>query len=85
MSVSRRSLALLLMFGCGIGFAADEETPGVEFLEYLGIWEGSDEEWLIFSESSSDDVLLKAIENDATRRSGPIPEGEAPPETDDEN
>ena len=30
--------------------AADEEPPDLEFLEYLGSWEESDEDWLIFTE-----------------------------------
>ena len=85
MSASRISLSAALALGCSLGLAAGDELPEVEFLEYLGIWEGSDEDWLIFSESSSDDLLLRAIENDARRRSGAVPDDEAPTETGDES
>ena len=36
--------------GWGAGAAADDkELPDLEFLEYLGSWESSDEEWLLFN------------------------------------
>lgn len=41
------------LFGClmmmaGQAVVADEEVPDPEFLEYLGTWEETDEDWLIF-------------------------------------
>lgn len=37
------------LVGWGVSAAADgEEPPDLEFLEYLGSWEASDEEWLLF-------------------------------------
>jgi hypothetical protein len=54
MSVSR-VLKLVLLFGplacAGVSVAADEEQPDLEFLEYLGSWEESDEDWLMFTEA----------------------------------
>lgn len=31
---------------------ADEESPDIEFLEYLGSWEESDDEWLLFTDDA---------------------------------
>ncbi|MEM7430587.1 MAG: hypothetical protein AAF351_01480 [Pseudomonadota bacterium] len=31
--------------------AADESQPDMDFIEYLGLWEESDEEWMLFDES----------------------------------
>ena len=40
-----------LLFGfAGPATAADEELPDLEFLEYLGSWEESDEDWELFRE-----------------------------------
>jgi len=61
---------------CSFVVAADEELPEIEFIEYLGLWEDSDEDWVLFSEP------LKA-END--ERSDPAPEGKESTEKDDES
>ena len=49
--------ALLLVCGLCLGtaWAAEEapdaeETSDVEFIEYLGLWEESDDEWLMLAE-----------------------------------
>lgn len=55
--------------------AEDEERPDMEFLEYLGLWEESDDEWLLLDEE-------EVAEND--ERSDPVPEGEESTETEDE-
>ena len=46
------------------------------FLEYLGMWEESDEDWLLLDEE-------EVAEND--KRSGPVPEGEESMEIEDES
>jgi len=56
--------------------AADEEVPDPEFLEYLGLWEESDEDWLIFDEP---------VTADTDERSDPAPEGEESTEKTDES
>ena len=65
---------------CGLllcsGWAAAEDRPELDFLEYLGMWEESDEEWQLLEES------LRA---DNEERSEPAPEGEASTEKDDES
>ncbi len=62
--------------GCSLVLAADDEIPDVDFLEYLGLWEESDEDWLIFDEP---------ITADAEERSDPVPQGEESTETNDES
>lgn len=70
------------LVGCSaLAAAADEELPDLEFLEYLGSWEESDEEWLLFdaearetaaqetppqSESSSDRVPETPVGKEST-------------------
>ena len=74
--MSARALLLTTMLGvCGLVNAADEEAPDLEFFEYLGMWEESDEEWLALEE-------LVVAENDA--RPDPAPEREESVENDDE-
>ena len=65
-----------LLLGCGLVLAADEELPDLEFLEYLGSWDESDEIWLLFEEP---------ITADAEERSDPAPEGEESTEKTDES
>jgi hypothetical protein len=78
MSVSRIILTGALMLGCGLVLAdeEDDEAAEVEFLEYLGYWEESDEEWLMFE---------GPIAAELEERSDPAPEGEESTETEDES
>ncbi len=82
MPVSRNSRQLLpgLLLGvCGLVLAADSELPEAEFLEYLGSWEESDEEWLIF------DLDGEQLVADSDERIDPAPQGEESAEEDDED
>jgi len=36
----------------GLTLADDMPAPDLEFLEYLGSWEESDEEWVLFAEDA---------------------------------
>lgn len=56
--------------------AADDADalPDMEFLEYLGSWEDSDEEWILFA--GEDDMPAE--------RTDPAPEGDTSVESDDE-
>lgn len=76
MSVKRTLLLGSMLMGCSLVLGADDEIPDAEFLEYLGLWEESDEDWLIFHEP---------ITADADKRSDPVPEGEESTETKDES
>ena len=78
MSPDRR----LAFFACAlcIGTTAfaeqDKEQLDAEFLEYLGMWEESDEEWLLHEENLTADV---------EERSDPVPGGEESTEQNDES
>ncbi len=76
MSVSKPVLCACLLTVCSLVLAADDEVPDEEFLEYLGYWEESDEDWLIVSEPATAEV---------EERSDPVPRGEESMETNDES
>lgn len=52
MSVRRGILTGVLLFAGGAVLAADDKLPDEDFLEYLGSWEESDEDWLMFEQES---------------------------------
>ena len=72
----RAMVCSLLICGGGLVFAAEEDVPDMEFLEYLGMWEESDEDWLILEET---------LIADNEKRSDPVPEGEESTENEDES
>ena len=78
------ALQIVVAFGLctyGIGATADdEEMPEIDFLEYLGSWEESDEDWLILRD-------VEAIRGEVTieERNDPVPPGEESAENDDED
>ena len=72
-----RKALLVLAFGVtGTVLAADSQEPEMEFLEYLGLWEESDEEWL---------VVEHQMNVESEERIDPVPEGEESMEDDDES
>lgn len=75
----RKLLPGLLLGACGLVLAADNELPEAEFLEYLGSWEESDEECLIF------DLDGEQLFADSDKRIDPAPQGEESAEEDDED
>jgi hypothetical protein len=68
-------LGALLLFG-GLVQGADEEMPDEDFLEYLGLWEESDEDWLMFD---------APVTTENEERVDPVPDGEESTEKDDES
>ena len=76
---ARRTLQALacgiLLGGSGLVCAEEDGEPDMEFLEYLGMWEESDEDWLILDE---------AMTADNEERSDPVPEGKESMEKEDE-
>jgi hypothetical protein len=76
MSASRPALVVALLLFGGLAQAADEEMPDEEFLEYLGLWEESDEDWLMFE---------KSLTTENEEGVDPVPDGEESTETDDES
>jgi hypothetical protein len=71
-----------LLLGVALVASADaiaeaeiDEVPDMDFLEYLGLWEETDEDWLLLEEQ-------EVADND--ERSDTVPEGEESTETEDE-
>jgi len=68
------------LFGCsGVVVADDDVLPDMEFLEYLGSWKESDEDWVMLSDVATEQV---ASEN---KRTDPASKEEESVETDDES
>ena len=68
------------LLGCsGIALADDEDVPDMEFLEYLGSWEESDEDWVLFT-----DVDVEQVASDE-KRTDPAKEGKESVESDNES
>ena len=76
MSANGRLLVVTALLSSAALADTGDELPDAEFLEYLGSWEESDEEWMIFN--TPDDARPET-------RSGPASEGEEPTEKDDED
>jgi len=66
-STCSRALLVLAFGAAGTVFAADAEEPDMEFVEYLGLWEESDEEWL---------MVEHQLDAESEERIDPVPEGE---------
>ena len=64
----------------GIVVADEAEAPELEFLEYLGSWEESDEDWLLLAAEAVD----KKESEETIDESEPAPNGEKLAELDDE-
>ena len=67
---------MLSMSGIAVAQTEEEDGPDMAFLEYLGLWEESDEDWLLIEEG----VVAENGE-----RSDPVPEREESVETEDES
>jgi len=72
------ALATLGLSASAAGEPAEEAPPDVELLEYLGSWEGSDEDWMLVSEATAD------TEKD-DERSDPAADGEESQESEHES
>lgn len=73
-------LALLCLLTAGASVLAEEEPlPDAAFLEYLGSWQESDEDWLLFEDAVSDPAGNKDEDG-----SDSVSEDEASPESKDE-
>ena len=67
---------VLCLSGTAVAETEEDDGPDIAFLEYLGMWEESDEDWLLIEE----EVVAGNDE-----RSDPVPEGEESVETEDES
>ncbi len=81
MSARRHRLLLpgLLLGVCSVVLAADDELPEMDFIEYLGMWEESDEVWLVLDDG---DERLASESDEGT---DPLPQGRESTGTDDES
>lgn len=78
-SLLKLAVACGLLGASGVLSADADELPEIEFLEYLGSWEESDEDWLVVKEA---DRIRGELMKD--ERSDPAPEDEESPEKDNE-
>ena len=83
-SVSRhRVLQRLVVCGllgfCSVLDAKEDEMPDAAFLEYLGSWDESDEDWLLVRDREK---VREKMEKD--ERSHPVPQGEESTEAEHE-
>tara|TARA_B110000438_G_scaffold295007_1_gene337306 strand:+ start:209 stop:466 length:258 start_codon:yes stop_codon:yes gene_type:complete len=73
-----RIVLLCGLFGCGgVALADEEEIPDLEFLEYLGSWDESDEDWVLLAENDAEEAL-----DDESKL---VPQGDKVAELDHEN
>ena len=74
-------IALLCgLFGHGgVTIADEQEVPDLEFLEYLGSWDESDEDWVLFANDGDEQERPE----DENRK--PAPQGEKVAELEDED
>ena len=68
--------AVLLTTTSVVAESEPQEVPEMDFLEYLGMWEESDEDWQLLD-------VDRVAENE--ERSDPVPEGEESTENEDES
>ena len=82
MSASNSLVVLCGLLTCGgAAIAQETEMPDLAFLEYLGSWEESDEDWVLFSEQES----KQAESDDIGNETDPAPQEKTVAELDDEN
>ena len=72
----RQALLLLALGAASTAPAAETEEPEMEFVEYLGLWEETDEEWL---------MIEHQMNLESGERIDPVPEGQESREDDDES
>jgi hypothetical protein len=75
---------VLCTAGATAAAATEKEKPEVDFLEYLGMWEESDEDWLILDETT-DETTDESTIADTEERSDPPSDGEESTEKEDES
>lgn len=62
----RRALLLATALTCAVAAIADEDLPDADFLEYLGSWNESDEDWLALA--AEEGIEVKELASDAAKR-----------------
>ncbi len=78
--VALKVAVLCGLFACNCAVAADDEVmPDMEFLEYLGSWEDSDEDWVVLAAEAVEQVASE------DERTDPAAKKEESVEIDDES
>ena len=67
------------LLSCSVVVADDEVMPDMEFLEYLGLWEESDEDWVVLAAEAVEQVASE------DERTDPAAKEEESVEIDDES
>jgi hypothetical protein len=67
------------LLSCSVVVADDEVMPDMEFLEYLGLWEESDEDWVVLAAEAVEQVASE------DERTDPAAKKEESVENDDES
>ncbi len=83
-ALNRFAGALLLLGLTGVSglvIADDAEAPGLEFLEYLGSWDESDEDWVILVADAAETKESEKTEQEHDS----APDGEKMSELDNED
>ncbi len=80
MILARAALLIGSAALAGAVAAEEEQEPDMAFLEYLGMWEETDEEWQLFDESMDEEAVAENEE-----RSDPVPKGKESQESEDES
>ena len=70
-----RLCAWLLVAMAFPALAQEEAPPEDDFIEYLGMWDETDEEWLLYED---------LVAEDQDERNDPAPQGEVSTENSDE-
>jgi len=82
--MSADSTIALVACGLCLGSVAladdEQQAPDAEFLEYLGMWQETDEGWKL-----PDNLQVADDTTDEDERSDPVPESEEPAEMKDES
>ena len=60
------ALLVTLLGVSSVLLAADTDLPDMDLLEYLGLWEESDEEWVLLSEDTGTQVAAEDTLTDST-------------------
>jgi hypothetical protein len=69
------------LLACGAVAADEEPAPDLEFLEYLGSWEESDEDWVLLAA----EVVAQTAAEETDKENVPVTDGEKLAEMADEN
>ena len=77
-----RCLPAIILIAASPAPAEEPASPDAAFLEYLGMWDGQDEDWELFEDTPFDDAPIPSVDDLQPGRPQQPPED--PKEVDDE-